>query len=128
MDNIKNIHFFKWARRFVNFVSTEEVKMNWRNDWTIKKNTVFNFIQFPTITGIYFLDIIASLSWWISLFYIINSFFFFLLKNITRMRIIYLRTEAFVFTSNAARVSQKVGHPWSRQYIDTKHKNFFFQT
>ena len=27
-----------------------------------------------------------------------------------------MRPETFVFSSNAARVSQKVGHPWSRYY------------
>ena len=28
-----------------------------------------------------------------------------------------MRPEAFVFPSNAARVSQKVGHPWSKNYL-----------
>ena len=44
------------------------------------------------------------------LFYYIINFFFFL-RNINRISIFYMRPEGFVFSSNAARVIQKVGYP-----------------
>ena len=54
-------------------------------------------------------DIFASLSWWITLFYIIN--YPFLLRNINKLSIFYMRPAVFVFSSNVARVSQRVEHP-----------------
>ena len=46
--------------------------------------------------------------------FILHYKYLFLLRNINRIGIFYMRPEAFVFSSNAARVSQMVGHPCSR--------------
>ena len=59
-------------------------------------------------------DIFTSLSWWITLFYIIN--YIFLINKYQRISTFYMRPEAFVFTSNAAYLSQKVGHPWPKEF------------
>ena len=48
---------------------------------------------------------------------LLTILFFYFLENINKISIFYMRPETFVFSSNAARVSQKVGHLWSKQLI-----------
>ena len=57
------------------------------------------------------------------LFYVID--YLFLLRNINRISICYMRPEAFVFSSNAARIGQKVGHSCPRPF-DRFVQNFSY--